>query len=104
MLFRSEYRNFEGQIQKGFYAAGVVRIWDRGEFIPLLRKCNQKDSQLSFDIWQETLKELASGRFNFILKGKKLKGRFTLIKLKNQGSNWLFLFQSHQISIPVAKK
>ena len=66
-----DYANFEGEIVKGLYGAGLVEIWDKGFFIPL-----------KFD-FKEIIVEL---------KGKKLKGTYCLIKLKpnlSQDKNWL---------------
>lgn len=64
-----EYANFEGEIPPGMYGAGKVIIWDRGEFI----------------LEEETDKKLV-----FILKGKKLTGKYALIKIMLRGKeSWL---------------
>ena len=65
-----EYADFEGTIPEGMYGAGTVRIWDKGEFILE----NEKDNELIFE-----------------LKGKKLVGKYALIKTKFKGKDsWLF--------------
>lgn len=64
-----QYAGFEGTIPKGEYGAGEVRIWDKG-------------------IW--VAEEVKEDRIVAQLKGQKLKGRFALIKFKNQDKNWLF--------------
>ncbi|MCX8195009.1 MAG: 3'-phosphoesterase [Candidatus Micrarchaeota archaeon] len=64
------YANFEGEIPEGSYGAGKVIIWDRGGYSLI-----EKDE--------------AKGKLIFELKGKKLKGKFCLIRLKD-GKNWLF--------------
>lgn len=64
-----EYANFEGTIPEGMYGAGTVKIYDIGEFI--LEE--QKESKLSFE-----------------LKGKKLIGKYVLIKTKYRDNSWLF--------------
>ncbi len=65
-----EYADFEGTIPEGMYGAGAVRIWDKGEFILE----SEKDNELLFE-----------------LKGKKLEGRYALIKTKFRGKDsWLF--------------
>lgn len=65
-----EYADFEGTIPEGMYGAGTVRIWDRGGFIIE----EEKDDRLLFE-----------------LKGRKLSGRYALIKTKFKGKgSWLF--------------
>lgn len=65
-----EYVDFEGTIPEGMYGAGTVRIWDKGEF---------------------TLEEEKEDRLLFELRGKKLIGRYALIKTKFKGKDsWLF--------------
>ncbi len=66
------YQNFEGSIPEGEYGAGRVEIWDKGTYIPLET---------------ETTKRI------FEVEGKKLRGRYCLIKLKPKkpdDKNWLF--------------
>ncbi len=65
-----EYADFEGTIPEGMYGAGTVRIWDKGEFILE----SGKDNELLFE-----------------LKGRKLTGRYALIKTRFKGKDsWLF--------------
>lgn len=68
-----EYADFEGQIPEGEYGAGKVKIWDNGIWIP---------------------EDIKKEKIVFELKGKKLKGRFALIRFKTkertQAKNWLF--------------
>ena len=61
-----EYRNFEGCIPKGEYGGGVVMLWDEGYWEP----------QTDVD---EGLKK---GSLKFVLKGRRLKGKWALIRLK----------------------
>ena len=72
-----EYGEFEGIIPQGHYGAGPVLIWDMGEFQP------EEDPESA----------LKKGRLTFILKGKKLKGGFSLILMKGRGSgkDWLLI-------------
>ncbi|MCD6093150.1 MAG: 3'-phosphoesterase [Candidatus Aenigmarchaeota archaeon] len=64
-----DYINFEGIIPEG-YGKGKVEIWDRGKY----------------DI--ESRKDY---KIVFILHGKKLKGRFCLLKFEKAGEkDWLF--------------
>ena len=65
------YANFEGEIPKGQYGAGTVKIWDRGVY--------------SVKVWDEKMVE-------FTLNGEKLKGRYVLVRLKKVGEKeWLLL-------------
>src|SRR5437868_10524707 len=73
-----EYGNFEGTIPAGEYGAGSVIIWDKGEWIP--------DN--------DPIKSYQKGDLTFQIKGKKLKGKWKLIRLHTDDANkkkhWLF--------------
>lgn len=81
-----EYRTFEGTIPKGNYGAGEVEIWDEGTYEPI-----KKDEKKSANTL--LLSELKSGSLKFKLKGKKLKGEFALVKIKNakEENSWLLI-------------
>lgn len=80
-----DYKDFEGNIPEGNYGAGQVEIWDSGTYEPL-----DQNSKLSNE--KELLKELHAGSLKFILHGKKLKGEFALVKMKNTEENsWLLI-------------
>lgn len=80
-----DYKDFEGNIPEGNYGAGQVEIWDSGTYEPL-----DSNSKLSDE--KELLKELYAGSLKFILHGKKLKGEFALVKMKNTEDNsWLLI-------------
>ena len=64
-----EYALFEGEIPKGSYGAGQVKIWDRG----------------TFEIEEHTTKKLVVN-----IHGSKLKGKYCLVHFKPEGKNWLF--------------
>ena len=64
-----DYADFEGTIPEGQYGAGKVEIWDKGTY----ELEDRKDYKIIMRI-----------------NGKKLKGRYCLIKLKGQEKNWLF--------------
>jgi bifunctional non-homologous end joining protein LigD len=74
-----EYGTFEGIIPAGNYGAGAVVIWDEGSYAP----AEERDSE----------EGLGSGRFSFELKGKRLKGRFSmaLLKGRGKGNQWLLI-------------
>ncbi len=81
-----EYRNFEGLIPKGEYGGGVVMLWDEGFWEP------QADA----------VEGLRTGSLKFILKGKRLKGKWALIRMKAKAdetrSNWLLLKEKDDYS------
>lgn len=79
-----DYKDFEGNIPKGNYGAGQVEIWDSGTYEPL--EASGKNDE------KELLKELKAGSLKFVLKGKKLKGEFALVKMKGSEDNaWLLI-------------
>jgi len=79
-----DYKDFEGEIPAGNYGAGTVYIWDKGTFE--LLHADGKD----FD--KTALKEIKEGNLKIVLKGKKLKGEFALVKMKGREENsWLLL-------------
>jgi len=64
-----EYADFEGEIAEGEYGAGRVEIWDSGEY--------------------ELLEE-SEGFLRFRLDGRRLRGRWKLIRMQwKPGENWL---------------
>lgn len=70
-----EYGEFEGMIPEGNYGAGAVIIWDRGQWIPL------EDPETG----------LKKGKLLFNLEGYKLRGRWTLVKIKREEKEWLLI-------------
>ena len=77
-----EYGDFEGLIPEGNYGAGAVIVWDRGAWVPL------EDVEQGFE----------KGKLLFDLRGYKLRGRWTLVKIKsrstrkdNTGKEWLLI-------------
>jgi bifunctional non-homologous end joining protein LigD len=76
-----EYSSFEGIIPDGQYGSGAVVIWDSGDY--------------------ELLKgDIHEGRIEFYLKGKKLKGGFTLIKMSGKRKEWLLIKKQDQFAQP----
>ena len=70
-----EYGDFEGIIPSGNYGAGGIIVWDRGEWVPL-------------EDWREGLEK---GKLLFELKGYKLHGNWTLVKIKKSERDWLLI-------------
>ncbi|MGV3590622.1 MAG: DNA ligase D [Gammaproteobacteria bacterium] len=73
-----DYRTFEGTIPEGNYGAGTVMVWDEGTY--------EADPELSK---AENVRQLTAdyrkGHLRFVMNGKKLRGRFSLVKMR--GSN-----------------
>ncbi|MDN5627097.1 MAG: 3'-phosphoesterase, partial [Weeksellaceae bacterium] len=88
------YRTFEGSIPKGNYGAGQVEIWDEGTYEPIEPvKGKSDDLVMRAELHKESLK--------FILHGKRLKGEFALVKIKNskEGNAWLLIKHKDQYAV-----
>lgn len=71
-----EYAKFEGEIPEGQYGAGTVEIWDSGIYEPLK--------------WDEKVIE-------FVVNGKKMTGRYSLIKTYGYSKNaWILIKQNRE--------
>ena len=75
-----DYGDFEGTIPKGQYGGGTVQLWDRGYWIP---EGDPHDG-------------LKRGDLKFFLEGKRLKGGWVLVRMKNdrmggKRTNWLLI-------------
>ncbi len=79
-----DYRTFEGVIPEGNYGAGEVIVWDEG-FYTLFEG-------------DDPVAQIAKGKLKVVLAGHKLKGLFTLVKMKpregEKGEPWL-IFKDH---------
>lgn len=88
-----DYRDFSGIIPEGNYGAGKVEIWDEGTYNSL----NAEDREGS---QEEVRAGLKKGHITIIMNGKKLKGEFALIKLKNaKGNNWLLIKKNDEHAV-----
>ena len=74
-----DYARFEGIIPKGQYGGGTVMVWDIGTWQPV----------------GDARKGYAKGHLEFDLHGKKLKGRWHLVRMRgreeNGKENWLLI-------------
>lgn len=74
-----EYGDFEGTIPKGEYGGGTVIVWDRGTWTPVF------DPDRGY----------AKGHLEFELHGKKLSGRWHLVRMhgkpREKRENWLLI-------------
>jgi len=78
-----EYGGFEGIIPKGQYGGGTVMLWDEGTWEP----------QAAYPDVDEGLR---TGSLKFTLHGKKLKGKWALIRMGGKAANeskpnWLLI-------------
>ena len=82
-----EYGGFEGIIPKGEYGGGTVLLWDRGHWIP------EGD---------DPAEAYAKGRLKFTLEGKKMRGRWALIRMGGSsgegGKNWLLIKERDELA------
>ncbi len=88
-----DYASFEGVIPKGEYGGGQVIVWDAGTYSP-------DEEGLFFDDREEADRQmregLAKGKLSFFLRGHKLKGSFTLVRIgekrkEETGKEWLLI-------------
>ena len=63
-----DYADFQGAIPEGQYGAGTVETWDRGSWAPI------GDPEAG----------MRKGDLQFVLHGKRLQGRFHLVRLKRR--------------------
>mgnify|MGYP000879469279 FL=1 len=80
-----DYLDFEGIIPEGNYGAGAVLIWDEGVY-------HAPNSENPEESARQIREGLAAGNLKFVLRGKKLKGEFALVKIKSEKENsWLLI-------------
>jgi bifunctional non-homologous end joining protein LigD len=84
-----EYADFEGVIPEGEYGGGTVMVWDLGTYDLIGSKGE---------------KELASGKLQFVLHGKKLAGDWTLVRMHGGKDDQWLLIKSGEDVRPVSKK
>jgi len=78
-----DYIDFEGEIEEGSYGAGTVKIWDAGTY---------------------QLEERREGKIVFVLYGRKLRGRYHLVKTRYPPGNQWLLFKTPPIKQPKSKR
>ncbi|MFL5329043.1 MAG: non-homologous end-joining DNA ligase [Gemmataceae bacterium] len=83
------YAKFAGEIPEGHYGAGTVSIWDNGTYE-------------SADPSQTIGQGLDAGRLSIVLHGKKLKGRFALVRMGGPAKkeNWLLIKSRDEYAKP----
>lgn len=79
------YASFHGKIPKGEYGGGDVFIWDKGTWV-----CDEADP----------VEAVKKGRIEFTLKGKKLHGKWLLVRTHYKETatkkNWLLMKKSDE--------
>ena len=79
------YATFEGLIPKGQYGGGTVMLWDRGNY---------------YVYGEQPLKAWREGRLHLVLDGKKAKGEWTLVRIRDDGGkNWLIIKTGSSVKI-----
>ncbi len=81
------YAGFEGVLEEGRYGAGPVVVWDTGWYEPLGGHHARAAA-------------LPSKKLDFILHGRRLRGRFSLIAMGNRPRQWLLVKQADQEALP----
>lgn len=90
-----DYGSFKGEIPEGNYGAGLVEIWDKGtyEYIGIPDNISAE---------KKILADLQKGSLKFIIKGKKLKGEFALVKLRGETfpeNAWLLIKHNDKYAV-----
>ncbi len=84
-----DYASFEGVIPAGQYGAGQVIVWDEGDYSP------DEEGKFYFagrqKAQQQMREGLAQGKLSFHLRGHKLKGSWTLVRMKSGPEQWLLI-------------
>src|SRR5258708_7306621 len=84
------YGGFEGVIPAGQYGAGTVIVWDRGEWVP----------------HGDPVKGYRDGKLKFELRGHKLQGSWTLVRMRGRGQErqepWLLIKERDEAARPAA--
>ena len=91
-----EYNQFEGTIPAGEYGGGTVMIWDYGTYTAA---GDAEDPEAALRAGYR------KGDFKFVLKGKRLKGSWVLVRTKGRGERsrqgqWLLIKHRDEAADP----
>jgi bifunctional non-homologous end joining protein LigD len=91
-----EYNQFEGTIPAGEYGGGTVMIWDYGTYTAAGDAENPEAALRA---------GYRKGDFKFVLKGKRLKGSWVLVRTKGRGERsrqgqWLLIKHRDEAADP----
>ncbi|TFY99024.1 DNA ligase D [Ramlibacter humi] len=85
------YNRFEGTIPAGNYGAGKVIIWDKGTWVPL----------------EDPHKGWRDGKLKFEMRGHKMRGHWTLVRMKGRGNGredpWLLIKERDAFARPASE-
>lgn len=84
-----EYASFEGIIPPKQYGAGEVIIWDQGIYSPDDDKIYSWSNKT--DANKRMRAGLKNGKLSFYLKGDKLEGSWTLVRMHGKEKEWLLI-------------
>src|SRR5215217_7407671 len=96
-----DYKDFEGIIPEGQYGGGTVLVWDSGTYEPGKKIKGKKEQEH----W--LLSQYYKNNLSVVLHGKKLKGKFDLVKIPQRGENtWLLskVEDGHELKQDILKK
>lgn len=97
-----EYASFEGIIPAKQYGAGKVEIWDEGTYSP------DEDGEYDWGDKDQGNKRmragLKKGKLSFTLRGKRLKGSWTLVRMKTNDVKPPWLLIKHKEEPEPSKK
>ena len=82
-----EYNQFEGTIPAGEYGGGTVMIWDYGTYTAV---GDAEDPEAALRTGYR------KGDFKFVVKGKRLKGSWVLVRTKGRGERGQWLLIKHR--------
>ncbi|MBC8144156.1 MAG: ATP-dependent DNA ligase, partial [bacterium] len=87
-----EYATFHGDIPKGQYGAGHVEIWDSGTYNNVMAT---KDDPLT------VAESIDAGHVEVELKGKKLEGKFVLVRIDERSGKpqWLLIKMKDEFAV-----
>jgi bifunctional non-homologous end joining protein LigD len=89
-----EYNKFEGTIPEGEYGGGTVMLWDRGTYSYGGSSPNPEEG---------IRQGLQKGDFKFVLNGKRLKGSWALVRMRNDRPGkpqWLLIKHKDEYAVP----
>ena len=85
-----DYASFEGAIPQGQYGAGTVIVWDNGTYSP-----TEQGEPFLFNDRPAAEERVRSGAYrgklSSTLRGHKLKGSCTLVRMKGKEKDWLLI-------------
>jgi bifunctional non-homologous end joining protein LigD len=90
-----DYKDFEGLIPKGNYGAGSVIIWDEGTYTLVGEQTESKSAAE-----RHMTQALAKGHLSILMNGKKLRGEYALVKLRNGENQWLIIKKADEYATP----